>query len=175
VAQVTPRERFSFGKGDGIVSETEVKTGQNGANGSWMPLLGLERIALPSSFGEIAEWRAARAQEAYEKIKSTSEEMAETLRETYSSNAESATAYGLKVIEISHAYTASAIDFLGRLLGSKSVTDVVSLSAAHANKTFDSASAYNKQLWELAQTLTVQAGTPIRSRVAKTLDQANSN
>jgi hypothetical protein len=50
--------------------------------------------------------------------------MAEAPRETYSSNARSATDYGLKVIEISHANTASASDFFALLLGSKSVTDV---------------------------------------------------
>ena len=61
--------------------------------------------------GEFSEQGLARAREGCEKIKAASEEMTEALRETYSSNARSATDYGLKVIEISNANAASAIDF----------------------------------------------------------------
>ncbi len=101
--------------------------------------------------------------------------MAEALRETYSSNARSATDYGLKVIETSNANTASAIDFFAHLLGGggKSVTDVFTLSAAQAHKAFDTASAQNKELWELAQKLATETGEPIRKHVAKVLHQAN--
>jgi hypothetical protein len=99
--------------------------------------------------------------------------MAEALRETYSSNARSTTDYGLKVIEISNANTASAIDFFAHLLGSKSVTDAFSLSATQAQKVFDTASAQSKDLWELTQRLAAETGEPIRKRVAKVLHQGN--
>src|ERR1700730_17360065 len=98
------------------MSESEVKAGLNGANGFGMPLFGFPRMALPGVFGELAEQGVARAQEGCEKIKAASGEMTEALRETYSSNAASATGYGLKVIEISNANTAAAIDFLAHLL-----------------------------------------------------------
>jgi phasin len=155
------------------VSESEVKVGLNGTNGFGMPLLGFPRIAVPGVFGELAKHGVARAQEGCEKIKAASEEMAEALRETYSSNVRSATDYGLKVIEISNANTASGIDFFARLLGSKSVTDVFTLSAAQANKAFDTASAQNKELGELAQKLAAETGEPIRKHVAKVLHQTN--
>jgi len=129
------------------VSEVEVKAGLNGTNGFAVPLFGFPRIV----FGELAEQGVARAQEGCEKIKAASGEMTEALRETYSSNAKSATDYGLRVIEISNANTASAIDFFAHLLGSKSVTDAFTLSAAQARKAFDTASAQNRDLWELAQ------------------------
>src|ERR1700731_1444780 len=112
-----------------------------------MPLFGFPRIAVPGVFGELAEQGVARAQEGCEKIKAASEEMAEALRESYSNNARSATDYGLKVIETSNANAASAIDFFAHLLGGKSVTDVFTLSVAQARKTFDTASAENKELW----------------------------
>ena len=155
------------------MSEGEVKAGQNGTNGFAMPFYGLPKIPLPGMFGEFSEQGVARAREGCEKIKAASEEMAEALRETYSSNARSATDYGLKVIEISNANAASAIDFLSHLLGSKSVTDVVSLSATHAHKVFDTASAQSKDLLELAQKLATETGEPIRKRVAKVLHQTN--
>ena len=155
------------------MSESQVKAGLNGANGFGMPLFGFPRIALPGVFGELAEQAGARAQEGCEKIKAASEQMAEALRESYSTNAGSATNYGLKVIEISNANTASAIDFFAHLLGSKSVMDVFTLSAAQARKAFDTAFAQNKELRELAQKLATETGEPIRKHVAKVLYQAN--
>jgi phasin len=157
---------MSLEQEDGAVSEAEVKAGLNGTNGFAMPLFGLPKIALSGLFGELSE-------KGVEKIKAASEEMAEALRETYSSNARSTTDYGLKVIEISNANTASAIDFFAHLLGSKSVTDAFSLSATQAQKAFDTASAQSKDLWELAQKLAAETGEPIRKRVAKVLHQSN--
>src|ERR1700719_1171011 len=164
---------ISLAKGDDAMSESEVKAGLNGANSFGMPLFGFPRIALPSVFGELAEQGVARAQEGCEKIKAASGEMTEALRETYSSNARSATDYGLRVIEISNANTASAIDFFAHLLSGKSVTDVFTLSAAQAHKAFDTTSAQNKDLWELAQKLATETGEPIRKHVVKVLDQGN--
>ena len=152
--------------------ENEVKAALNGTNGFGMPFFGFPRIALPGVFGELAE-QGARAQEGCEKIKAASGEMSEALHETYSSNAKSATDYGLRVIEISNANASSAIDFFAHLLGGKSVTDVFTLSVAQAHKAFDTASAQNKELWELAQKLATETGEPIRKHVAKGLHQAN--
>jgi phasin len=155
------------------VSEGEVKAGPNGTNGFAMPLFGLPKIALPGVFGELSEQGVARAREGCEKIKAASEEMAEALRETYSSNARSATDYGLKVIEISNANTTSAIDFFAHLLGSKSVTDAFTLSAAQVRTAFDTASAQNKDLWELAQKLAMEMGEPVRKHLSKVLHQGH--
>src|ERR1700730_15221150 len=91
------REMMSLENGDGPMSEGEVKAGLNGTNGFAMLLFGFPRIAL---FGGLSEQGVARAQQGCEKIKAASEQMAVALRETYSSNARSATDYGLKVIEI---------------------------------------------------------------------------
>src|SRR3979409_1744490 len=104
-----------------------------------MPLFEFPRIALPGMFDELAKQGVARAQEGCEKVKAASEEMAEALRETYSSNARSATDYGLKVIETSNANTAFAIDFFAHLLGGKSVTYGITLYEARGNQPLSSA------------------------------------
>ena len=124
-------------------------------------------FALPGVLGAFAEQGVARAQEGFEKIKVASEQMTEALRETYSANAGSAATYGLKVIEISNANTAAAMDFFVHLMDSKSMTDVFALSAAQTRKTFDAASAQNRELWELAQKLATEAGEPVRKHVAR--------
>jgi phasin len=164
---------ISLEKDDGAVNESEMKAGMNGTNGFGMPLFGFPKIALPGVIGELAEQGVARAQQGCEKIKVASEEMTEALRETYSSNARSATDYGLKVFEISNANTASAIDFFAHVLGSKSVTDVVTLTVAQARKAFDTASAQNKELWGLAEKLATETGEPIKKHFAKVLHQAS--
>jgi phasin len=163
----------SLENGEVAVSENEVKAGVDGMNGFGMPLLGFSKMAFSGVFGELAEQGIARAQEGCEKIKAASGEMAEALRETCSSNARSAGDYGLKVIEISNANTFSAIDFFANLLGSKSVTDVLSLSAAQVRKNFEAASVQNKELWELGHKLTAQTSEPIKTHIAKALHQAN--
>jgi phasin len=149
-----------------------MKVAPNGTNIFGMPFLGFPKIALPGVIGELAEQGFTRAREGCEKMKVASEDMTEALRETYSSNARGATDYGLKVFEISNANAASAIDFFLHLLGSKSVTDVFTLSAAEARKAFDTASDQNKELWALAQKLATESGEPIKKHFAKVLHQA---
>jgi phasin len=155
------------------VGESEAKAGLNGTNGFAMPLFGFPRIPLSDVFGGLSEQGVARAQQGCEKVRAASEEMAVALRETCSSNARSAADYGLKVIDISNANTTSAIDFFAHLLASKSVMDVFTLSATHARKAFDTVSAQNKDLWELAQKLATETGEPIRKHVVKALHQDN--
>jgi len=154
------------------VSESELKVTPNGMNAFGMPWLDFSKVALPGVGRELAEQGLARAREGCEKIKAASEEMTEALRETYSSSARSATDYGLKVFEISNANAASALDYFVHLFGSKSATDVYTLSAAQARKAFDTASDQNKELWALAQKLATETGEPIKKRFTKVLHQA---
>jgi phasin len=156
-------------KGIVVMTDSETKASTNGFG---MPSFAF-KLALPGMFGDFAEQGVARAQEGCEKMKGASEEMAEALRQSYSSTARSATDYGLKVIEISNANTAAAIDFFSHLLASKSVTDVVTLSAAQARRGFDQVSAQNQQLWELAQRLAVETGEPVRKRVTQVFQKAS--
>ncbi|KRR26696.1 hypothetical protein CQ13_22575 [Bradyrhizobium retamae] len=130
------------------------------------------KIAAPGVVSELTEQGFARAREGCEKIKAASEEMTEALRESYSSNARGATDYGLKLLEISNANAASTLDFFVRLSGSKSATDVLSVSAAHARKAFDTASDQNRELWVLTQKLATETGEPIRKHFTKVLHKA---
>ncbi|WP_245286683.1 phasin family protein [Bradyrhizobium sp. ARR65] len=155
------------------MSESDRKIETNGTIGSGMPLFGFSKIALAGPLGELAERGLARAQEGCEKMKTASEEMAEAMREIYSSNAKTTTDYGLKVMEISRINTTSTLDFFSQLLGSKSMSDVAALSATQARKAFDTTSAQNKELWELAQRLAKDTGEPIRKHFGNIFQQAS--
>jgi phasin len=104
-----------------------------------------------------------------EKMKAASGEMADVLRETYSTNAKGAADYGIKVIEISSVNTTSAFDFFTNLMGTKSLSEIMTLSAVQARKNFDVASAQNKELWDLAQKAAIETAEPIKKSVARVL------
>ncbi len=151
------------------MNESEMKAGPDEANGFKMPWFGFPKFA----FDEVAERSVARAQEGCEKIKAVSEDMADALRDAYESNARGAADYGLKMIEISKANTASALDFVSHLLDSRSVSDVLSVSATEARRTFETTAVQNRELWELASRLAKEAGEPIRNQVARVFRQAS--
>lgn len=151
------------------MSESEVKAEVNGTNGFGMPWFEFPKNA----FGEMAERGVSRAQERCEKIKALSEGIAGALSEAYASNAKGAADYGLKLIDFSKTNTASAMDFFSHLLESRSVVDVVTLSATEARKAFDAAAAQNRELFDLAQRLARETGEPIRKHVASALQQAS--
>lgn len=145
-----------------------MKAELNGAGGLGTPWFKFSKNA----FGEMAEHGVARAQERCDKVKALSEDVAEALSEAYACNAKGATDYGLKLIEISKANTASAIDFVSHLLELRSVADVFTLSATEARKAFDAAATQNRELFDLAQRLARDTGEPIRRQVANALQQA---
>jgi phasin len=135
------------------------------------PLFDLPKMAMPGIFGGIAEQSAVRARENCEKMKAASGEMTDVLRETYSTNAKGAADYGVKVIEISGANANSVFDFLTNLAGTKSLSEMMQLSAAQGRRNFEVASAQNKELWQLAQKVATETAEPIKQSVTRVLQK----
>jgi phasin len=159
--------------------KVEVNTNRPNANvqanekrGFDLPLFELPKIAMPGIFGGLAEQGVVRARENCEKMKAASGEIAEILRETCSTNANGAADYGAKVIEISAVNTNSAFDFLTDLMGTKSLSEIVRLSAAQSRKNFEAASAQNKELWGLAQKVATETAEPIKKSFDRVLQKA---
>ena len=150
-------------------TNTNVET--DGKRAFEMPLFQLPKMAMPGVFLEIAEQGAVRLKENCEKMKAASGEMADTLRETYSTNAKASADYGVKVIEISSVNTNSAFDFLSILIGTKSVSEIIKLSAGQARKNFDVASAQNMELWGLAQKVATETAEPVKKSVTRVLQK----
>src|ERR1700675_4914352 len=95
------------------------KVEANEKRGFEMPL-----FAMPAIFRGIAEQGVVRARDNCEKVKAASGEIADILREAYSTNAKGATDYGVKVVEISSVNTTSAFDFLTNLMDTKSLSEI---------------------------------------------------
>jgi phasin len=143
----------------------------NEKRGFDVPLFELPNMAVPAIFRGIANQSVVRARENCEKIKAASGEMADVLRESYSTNAKGAADYGAKVIEISGVNTNCAFDFLANLMGTKSLSDIITLSATQSRKNFEVASAQNKELWDLAQRVAIETAEPIRNGVTRVLQK----
>src|SRR5256886_10116483 len=107
--------------------------------------------AVPGIFEGLAEQNMIRAKENIEKMKMASGAINDALREAYSANAKGAADYAAKVIEFSVANTNSAFDFLTHLLGMKSPSEILQLSAAQGCKNFENATAQSRQLWVLSR------------------------
>lgn len=136
-----------------------------------MPLFALSQMVMPGIPCGITEQSIERARENYEKMKTASGQVAEIFREAYTTNAKGAADYGAKVIEISGANTNSAFDFISSLMGTKSLSDIISLSATQSRKNFDAVSAQNKELWTLVQKIAIETAEPIRNSVTKALQK----
>jgi phasin len=154
--------------------KVEVNTNTPNANaqakrGFDMPLFEFPRMAMSGVFRGIADHSVVRVKESCEKMKAASGELADVLRETYSTNAKGAADYGVKLIEISSVNTTSAFDFLTNLISTKSLSEIMTLSAAQAHKNFDVASAQNKELWDLARKAAIETAEPIKKSVARVL------
>ena len=151
-------------------SNLNVEVNANRSN----PKLGFEMplFAMPGFFSGIAEQNAVRAKETCEKMKAASGEIAEILKEAYSTNAKGAADYGAKIIEISGFNANSALDFLTHLMGTKSLSEVIQASAAQSRKSFEITSAQNKELWELAQKVAAETAEPIKQSFTRVLQKA---
>ena len=99
--------------------------------------------------------------------------MADILRETYTTNAKGAAAYGGKIIEISGVNTNSAFDFLTNLIDTKSLSEIIQLSATQSRKNFEATSAQNRELWELVQKVAAETAEPIKKSFMRVLQKAS--
>jgi phasin len=143
---------------------TKVKA--NEKQGFDMPL-----FAMPGIFRGIAEHGVVRARDNCEKIKAASGEITDILREAYSTNAKGAADYGAKVIEISGVNTNSAFDFLTNLMDTKSLSEIMQLSATQSRRNVEVVSAQNRELWELAQKVATETAEPIKKSFTRVLQK----
>jgi phasin len=153
------------------LQDAKVQTNEKQANEKQR--FDMSLFAMPGIFRGIAEQSAVRARENGEKMKAASGEIADILRETYSSNAKGAADYGAKVIEISGVNTNSAFDFFTKLMETKSLSEIMKLSATQSRQSLEVASAQNMELWELAQKVAAETAEPIKKSFTRVLQKAS--
>ena len=109
--------------------------------------------------------------ENYEKMKTASAALTDVLQVTYPTAAKGAADYGAKVIEMANVNTSTALTFVRDLVNTKSLSEVMKLSAEHAHRNFGTVSAQNRELWELAQKVSTETAEPIKQGFTKVLQK----
>jgi phasin len=148
------------------VGISKTRTAKNSAFPSGMPDYGipkfeipkfdLPQMEMPEAFREMAEQGIAHARDTYAKAKMASEEVADLLKNTYTTAAKGATEYNLKLIEIARINTRTAFDYAHELLGAKSPSEFIELSTAHTRKQIEAMAAQTRELMEFAQKVTTE-------------------
>jgi phasin len=169
----------SFKKGRESMNDANVKAKMNNpqlnakAGADEKPGFDVPLFAVPVIFRGIAEQSVVRASGNYERIKAVSGEIADILRETYSTNANGAADYGVKVIEISSVNTNSAFDFLTNLMDTKSLAEIITISAMQSRKNLEAMSAQNRELWELGKRIAAATAQPLKESFTRVLQKAS--
>ena len=149
-------------------ANTNPKAGADVKHGLDLPF-----FAAPAIFNGITEQSLARAKENYAKLNAASGAFNDVLGQAYSTNARGIADYTAKVIEFSGVNTDSALDFLGHLLGTKSPSELLQLSATHGRKNFETTTAQGRELWELARKVATETAEPIKKGFASALQKAS--
>ena len=132
-----------------------------------MPKFEIPKMEVPAAFRELAEKSVSQAKEAYEKMKSATEEATDLIEDTYATASRGASDYGLKCIEMARANTNATLDFCSGLMTVKSLSEAVELSTAHARKQFEALTAQSKDLAALAQKVATETAEPVKESVSK--------
>jgi phasin len=155
-----------------VKAETNAAPLNETANGHAKLKFDMPFFNIQTMFGALAGPTATRAKANFEQMKATSEEITAALYEACSINAKRTADYGTKVIEISNTNTSSALDFLSQLADARSFADLVNLSTVHGRKTFEAASAQNRELWDMAQKVASETTEPIKNSFNRVLHKA---
>jgi phasin len=134
-----------------------------------MPKFDMPKMEVPAAFREFAEKGVAQTKDAYEKLKAAAEEGTEMLETCYSTASKGQAEYGMKVIEIARANTNAYFDFVEKMFGVKSPSELVEVTTAHSRSHFETLTAQGKELTALAQKVATETAEPIKSGVEKAM------
>ena len=130
------------------------------------------KIDATQAFRATAEKGTAQAKEAFEKMSAATAETTDLIKNSYSIAVKGAQEYNAKVNEFAQTNTKVALEFVQKLLGVKSPSDVIELSTDHSRKQYETLSEQAKELAALAQKATLATIEPLKTGVSKAFSQA---
>lgn len=119
----------------------------------------------------LAETPTAYAKDTVEKSTIAADEALKVVEQTYAKATKGAADLNLHFIEIARANINAAFDFAQQLIGVKSPSEFLELSAAHARKQFEMLSEQIKQLSALAQKVATDSAQPLQTGATKAFDK----
>ncbi len=121
---------------------------------------------------ELERQGAAFAKDVSERTKAMAEETNKVLEQTYVTVAKGAADFNRQWIEMVRANTNSTLDFVHQMLGVRSPSEFLELSAAHARKQFETFTEQTQHLTGMAQRVTTDAVEPLQAGIKSALAKA---
>jgi phasin len=125
-------------------------------------------LEVPEVVREFAEKGVQQAKDAYDRIKTAAEEATNMLEDTYATASKGAAELNVKALEALRANINASFDYVQQLMGVKTLSEAVELSATHMRKQFDTLTAQSKELSSLATKVQTETAEPIKAGVSKT-------
>ena len=114
-------------------------------------------------FRDMAEKGATQSKEAFGQMSAAADRAADVMQNCYSAAVKGMQDYNNKLLEITHANTKAAFDFVQRMSGVKSPSEFVELSTELAQLQLTTLTEQAKQLTTLAQRVTLATAEPLRT------------
>ncbi len=121
---------------------------------------------------EMTETSAQQSKEVFEKLGMATTEAAEVMTSCCSTALKGIQEYNSKLIEFTQANAKSQVEFLQKVVGVKSPTEFLELSASHNRSQLERLADQAKQLTELTKQVTLATAEPVKSGLAKVYDRA---
>ena len=119
------------------------------------------------AFSEMAEKGATQARETFESMGAATTQAADVIKASSSTALKGMQDFNNKFLEFAHANTNAAFDFVQRLHGVKSPSELMELSTEHTRNQIQAVTEQTKQLAEHAQKAMLATAEPLKMGVAK--------
>jgi phasin len=137
-----------------------------------IPKFEMPKMEVPAAFREFAEKSVSQCKDNWEKMKAVTEEATDVIEGSYATATKGCADYGLKVIEAARANTNANFDYASKLLGVKSLSEMLELSTAHLRSQYETLTAQTKELTALAQKVTTETTEPLKESFSSAFKKA---
>lgn len=121
---------------------------------------------------EFARQGSAFAKDVSDKTKATAEDTSKAAEEVYSTFARGAAEFHRQWIEMVRANTNATLDFMHQVMGVKSPSAFVELSAEHARKQGQAFAEQARHLTSMAQKLSTHMAAPMQAGMKNVFNKA---
>jgi len=126
---------------------------------------------MPAAFREMAEKGVLQAKEAYDSYKSMAEEATDAIEDTFATMNKGATDFQAKALGAAKENFNAGFDLVEKMLGVKSLSEVIELQTEFARKQFDTMTSQAKDIQDLATKVQTETTKPLKDSMAKAMDQ----
>ena len=119
------------------------------------------------AFSEMAEKGATQARETFENMGAATTQAADVIKASSSTALKGMQDFNNKFLEFAYTNANAAFDFVQRLHGVKSPSELMELSTAHTRNQIQAVTEQTKQLVEHAQKAVLATAEPLKTGVTK--------